>query len=243
MAGVKRPATLLAAVVEHVSEAIVRGDYAPGTRLQEVRLAAELAVSRGTIREALRELDELGLVDTVPHHGSLVSRVTLRRTRELYELRIALEGFAVRLAVEGGNLGPDARAALDARLGEMARAEADGDAISLLEAERAIHREITAHSGNGLLVDSLGRVQLQTRRLLMIHSVLRSQAADEVEMHRDLVDAVFSGDPDHAEAVVRAHIRASANRVLEQIPQMIVSPFHDGLDPRPLASRDEEAEP
>ncbi|HEY4634484.1 MAG TPA: GntR family transcriptional regulator, partial [Candidatus Limnocylindrales bacterium] len=102
MSPLQRPETLTEAVEKHIRDAIVHGDFAPGSALPEVRLAEELGTSRGTVREALRALEDQGLVDVLPHKGSFVSKVTKRKARELYSLRVVLEAFAVRLAVADG---------------------------------------------------------------------------------------------------------------------------------------------
>ena len=60
----RRPETLTTAVAKHIRDAIVRGEYPPGSALPEVRLAEQLGTSRGTVREALRTLDELGVSST-----------------------------------------------------------------------------------------------------------------------------------------------------------------------------------
>jgi DNA-binding GntR family transcriptional regulator len=219
MSTLQRPETLTAAVAKHIRDAIVQGEFPPGSALPEIRLADQLGTSRGTVREALRALEDLGLVDIVPHKGSFVSRVTKRKARELYDLRTVLEAYAVRLAVERGAFGPDGRAALEARLEHMQRAAATGDPLPMIEAERALHREIWSRCDNLLLVELLSNLQIQTRRLLIYNKVFRSDPADEIRMHRDLVAAIVSGDPSEAEAVVRGHIRASAELVLAKMPE------------------------
>ena len=65
-----RPPTLTATVAEHIREAIVRGQFIPGAPLHEVELSKSLGISRGTVREALRHLQDENLVDIVPHQGS-----------------------------------------------------------------------------------------------------------------------------------------------------------------------------
>jgi DNA-binding GntR family transcriptional regulator len=158
MTHLKRPETLTAAVATHIRDSIVRGDYPPGSPLPEIRLAQELGTSRGTVREALRALDELGLVDIEPHRGSFVSKVTKRKARELYELRGVLEGAAIHLAVEHGLLDGSARDALAGRMEAMREAAKGDDPMGLIEAERALHREIWSRCDNELLLEYLGNV-------------------------------------------------------------------------------------
>lgn len=217
MTQLKRPETLTAAVATHIRDAIVRGDYQPGSRLPEIGLAQELGTSRGTVREALRELDELGLVDIEPHRGSFVSKVTKRKARELYELRQALEGAAVRLAIEHGRLDEQAHQAIEGRMEAMRQATAGGNPMALIEAERALHREIWSRCDNQLLLEYLANVQLQTRRLLIYNKAFRADPATELKIHEELVDDVLSGGADRAEDAVRRHVRMSGDLVLAQM--------------------------
>jgi DNA-binding GntR family transcriptional regulator len=215
----KRPETLAAAVAKHIRDAIIRGEYAPGSALPEVRLADQLGTSRGTVREALRELDELGLVDIVPHRGSFVSTVTKAKARELYELRAVLEGFAVRLAIERGHLGPDSRATFEEMLAGMEAAGATGEPLAMIEAERALHRAVWSRCDNRLLLDYLAQVQVQTRRLLVYNKAFSADPAAEVRTHRALIEEILSGDSHRAETAVRDHVQESAGLVLARLPE------------------------
>jgi DNA-binding GntR family transcriptional regulator len=215
----QRPETLTEAVAHHIRDAIVRGEFAPGSALPEIRLADQLGTSRGTVREALRALEDQGLVEILPHKGSFVSRMTKRRARELYDLRMVLEAYAVRIAVERGAFSDDGRAALEDRLEALEAAAAEGDPMTMIETERALHREIWSRCDHALLLEYLSTLQLQTRRLLIYNKVFSTPPSEELAMHRDLVEAIISGDPDAAEAAMRAHIRTSATIVLAKMPE------------------------
>jgi DNA-binding GntR family transcriptional regulator len=89
-------------IVVDFRDAVLRGDYPPGSQLSEVALAESLGVSRGTVREALRTLAESGLVEVFPHRGAFVPALTIQRAKEIYSLRMVLEPFAARLAYETG---------------------------------------------------------------------------------------------------------------------------------------------
>src|SRR6476661_4534885 len=92
-----------------IRQRIVAGDLAPGTRLTEMSLAEDLALSRGTIRAALQQLVREGLVDQVPYTGWAVVRLGPRDLWELYTLRESLEGLAARLAAQAIDAGNAAR--------------------------------------------------------------------------------------------------------------------------------------
>ena len=219
MTQLERPDTLTAAVAKHIRDAIVRGDFAPGSALPEIRLAEQLGTSRGTVREALRALEDQGLVDVLPHKGSFVSQVTRRNAAELYSLRMVLEAFAVRLAVERGAFTGGGRTALEQRMEALQSAVESGEPMDLVEAERALHREIWFRCDHQLLLDVLADLQIQTRRLLIFNRIFeRRSLSDEIKTHAALVGAVLSGDPDRAEAAARDHIRRSSELVLAKMP-------------------------
>ena len=219
MSPLQRPETLTEAVAKHIRDAIVHGDFAPGSALPEVRLADDLGTSRGTVREALRALEDEGLVDVFPHKGSFVSKVTKRKARELYAIRAVLEGFAVRLAVASRGLEGSAGAAIRERMARLETVARAGDPLATIEAERALHREIWSRCDNELLRELMTTLQLQTRRLLIYNKVFRSTVDEEIATHRDLVEAVLSGDPGRAEAAMADHVNESAERVLASMPE------------------------
>jgi DNA-binding GntR family transcriptional regulator len=219
MSALRRPETLPEAVARHIRDGIVHGDYAPGAPLPEVRLADELGISRGTVREALRALEDQGLVDVVAHRGSFVSLVTRRAASDVYELRAVLEAFAVRLTVERGWFAAGGHAIVDDRLGALRAAAALGDPMAMIEAERALHRELWSHCGNDQLLAFMGTLQVQTRRLLMFNRAFSANPEDEVNLHERLVATVLAGDAAAAEAAIRAHVRRSADLIIERIPE------------------------
>jgi DNA-binding GntR family transcriptional regulator len=94
------PRTLADAAVSILHAAILNGDFAPGERLRIEDLAARLDMSPMPVREALRELDALGLVEHTPHRGAKVAELSLDDLRETAEVRLALETLAVRRAAE-----------------------------------------------------------------------------------------------------------------------------------------------
>lgn len=73
-----RPETLVSAVISYIRDAIIRGEFPPGSQLAEQALSRQLATSRGTVREALRALAEPGLVQIFPHRGAFVSQLSAR---------------------------------------------------------------------------------------------------------------------------------------------------------------------
>lgn len=127
--------TLREVVADRIRTMILAGDLAPGERLFEDHLAAQLGVSRNPVREALRALESTGLVEVVPRRGAYVARFDPERTRQLLDLRGVLEGYAAELACR--NHRPE-------DLDELRRCLADGRAATAAgDTGRAagLHRE------------------------------------------------------------------------------------------------------
>jgi len=87
-------------IFEKLQQAIFSGKFKSGERITEKEIAEELRVSRTPVREALYRLASTGLIKIIPHRGFLISRWSSREIKDVIELRIALEVFAVKLAIQ-----------------------------------------------------------------------------------------------------------------------------------------------
>ena len=90
--------TLSEGVFQNLKEEIVLGNIPQGQKISEVNLATRFNISRGPLREALRQLESINLIERTPHSGSKVISLTYSKIRELYQIREAMEGYATRLA-------------------------------------------------------------------------------------------------------------------------------------------------
>src|SRR5437763_14293712 len=95
-----RHRTMAEAALERLREAIILGELTPGAPLRLEDLARQLGMSISPIREAVRQLEALGLAEHVPHHGAKVMALDVEELRELFSVRLALESMAVRRAAE-----------------------------------------------------------------------------------------------------------------------------------------------
>jgi DNA-binding GntR family transcriptional regulator len=213
-----RPLGLTDVVVTHIRDAIVRGEYAPGQQLAEASLAASLGTSRGTVREAMRVLADLGLVSRSLHRGPVVTLMTPQRAEEVYALRALLESFAARVAVERGHV--DARAML--KLAGLA--EKIGEAVvtgieGMVEADMRFHWELSALAGHELLLEHLSAIQTHSRRLLVYSDLYRPAFGEVVQRHRYLIEVLQGGDPIAVESAISNHVvevgRTIVGRMIE----------------------------
>ena len=180
---------------------ILGGHYRPGERLVELRIAAEFATSQGPVREALRELEATGLVTNVPRRGTYVAAVLADGLREIYAVRGALEEQATRQATARGacDLG-----ALQASVDAMRAAARDGDVPGVIEHSVAFHSAIMEAAGNRLLLNIWRALRIETRTTITM-LVDGLDLPEIAESHQPIVDAIRSGDAEHAARVAREH--------------------------------------
>ncbi|GAB2955999.1 GntR family transcriptional regulator [Nonomuraea fastidiosa] len=182
-----------------IVEGLINGRWAPGDRIVERRLAAELGVSQAPVREALRELETLRLIETSPNKGAQVRGFTEADLREVYQVRAGLEETAVRL----GRPSPDA---LRDNLRHLRRAIATGSRTDQVRHGVAFHREIVAAAGNEVLLsvwESLG-VEVWTHLSIRL---LGLRPYDNACDHEPLVEAIERDDP-ALPALLRDHVLA-----------------------------------
>ncbi|MGH8966367.1 MAG: GntR family transcriptional regulator [Actinomycetes bacterium] len=176
---------------EFIVDGISSGRWQPGERVVERRIAAELGVSQGPVREALRQLEAQRLIESLPNRGARVRDFTERDLAEIFPVRAGLERTAVELALPGLAGCLDALEEHNRLLGEAAR---DGDLPEQMRLSIAFHRAIVESAGNRLLVsvwEGLGIELWTTLSLRLHHTEIYSKSAE----HAELIDAFRRRDP------------------------------------------------
>ncbi|MCD0446524.1 GntR family transcriptional regulator [Glycomyces sp. A-F 0318] len=192
-------------VYQALRERIVTVGLRPGARLIERDLAAEFAVSRIPLREALQRLAADGLVTAVPGQGSIVTVPTPKDIEDLFDVRAGLEPLAARLAARNADAG------VLERLRECAGPREDD--ASRTEANAAFHRELVAAAGNPLLGQIMG--PLEARMRWLFHLTVERDPARQREEHAELLEALEAADADRAAAIALAHLEEGRGPTLE----------------------------
>ena len=201
--------TLRERALEALRLAITSGQYRPGDHLGEVELAGHLGVSRGTVREALRHLQQEGLVTAGNRNMLRVNSLSRREVRELFRVRAVLEGLAVTDIIASSR-----RDAAVATLREAVSrlAESGGDFAANLEADLGFHLLMCQLSGNTMLVDSWRHLEGRIRVTIMSGEAPGAPTMMARDRHALIVDAIESGDAAAATAVVEQHMAAAAEQ-------------------------------
>lgn len=204
--------TLRDRVVSALRESIVSGRIPPGTRLSEPSLARELRVSRGPIREAIRELAAEGLVRIEARIGTFVTHPEAREVEETFAIKGALEGLAARLAC-GQGTEASRRARLMPLLEALDRAAIEADSATYLACSRRFHEAIVELAGNARLAAMHRTINDQVMRLcgpLVTPDTTARYSQDD----RAVTAAIVANRPAQAERIARAHVARAVEGLL-----------------------------
>ncbi|WP_419994279.1 GntR family transcriptional regulator [Streptomyces boninensis] len=201
------PSSLREQIREHIVEGIISGRWKPGERIVERRIATELEVSQTPVREALRELESLRLIESSPNKGVRVRDLTAADLEEIYPVRAGLEQIAAELAA--ARLAQDV-SALEPHVAALREADAAGDSEAQVRHTVAFHRELVRAAGNSVLLHTWEGLGIEVFTSLSIRW-LGTHHESYAEEHQDVVDAFRRGDPEIA-ALVKTHVLGCAPR-------------------------------
>ncbi len=190
---------------------ILNEEYVPGQKLNEVTLANELEISRTPIREALKQLELEGLVRSVPNKGVRVLGFSARDIDDMFEIRIALEGLAIELAIERMDEQHLKRIKDVFEMMEYYTLKEDHEKISSLNIEYhdAIYQSTCSQYFAQLLKDINYYVSVTSR-----HSISQPERLDTaLEEHKEILKAILAKDKKRAREMIRRHIRSTQNLV------------------------------
>lgn len=205
--------SLVEQTLELLRDSIITGALPPGTRLLETDLAKELGISRGTLREALRMLENEGLVESFPGRGSYVAHLSERDIREVYSLRSLLEKEAVRLAID--NMTQDDVRQLQRTLDRMIEAADRGDAAEVNQYDLRFHQTIWALAEHQRLQEVLEGILSQVRMYLTVNTQLYEDLAAGIADHVQIMEAIQKRDKELAARNMGKHLDDAAALVTE----------------------------
>jgi DNA-binding GntR family transcriptional regulator len=189
---------------------ILSGHYSPGSRLVETRIAQELGISQAPVREALRDLEQLGCVVHEAFRGCSVRELSIDDLLEAFPVRAALESVAARLAAD--KISDDELALLDGFVDTMRAAAEDGDAMAESAADAAFHATIVQAARNGVLARQWEQLQPHARTFISI-SLPASARGPVADRHLPILDALRARDPERAATAMHDHLSEVADRL------------------------------
>lgn len=197
-------------LLDKLRKLVLSGEYPPGAPLPELFLAEEFDVSRTPVREALKQLENEGLVEIRPKVGTFVRIPTRREIVELFQLKESLEGLAASLLARRGHV-PEMDI-LKRNIEESERAERNADSAAYAELVHEFHWTIVRGSDNSKLVEHYGRLmnQLAYHRIVLKTVERPARMRASIREHQSVFDALLEKDPVGAELAMRGHVNASS---------------------------------
>jgi DNA-binding GntR family transcriptional regulator len=193
--------------------AITTGQLTPGTHLVETDLSEALQISRGTLREAMRQLQQEGLISAGARGRLSVRHLDAKEIKDIFDVRAALESLAAReLASRENRAG--AVAELRKAVADMEKWAAS-NLEDRIEADLKFHRTMCHLTGNETLLHQWTSLEGSIRMSIMFAGVDRALKNMDAKRHYDIVDAIESGDADNAAATVRDHMAGAATVLVD----------------------------
>lgn len=202
-------------VRNHLRNQIFEGTLKPGDRIVESRLARDLGISQTPVREALRELEQMGLVVSYPNRGASVRRIEPKDAEEMYTLRAHLEVLGIDLLLD--HLADSDLDALNGFIDGMLAAADANDPERLTELDTSFHEYILTRSGNSLLLRTWQGISPLNWTMLTVIRLKDRNLTELAERHQPIVDALKSGDRTQAEAAIRDHVLNLGERVVGEL--------------------------
>jgi DNA-binding GntR family transcriptional regulator len=183
---------------------IVDGTLLPGDRIKELQIAKELGTSQAPVREAIRCLETLGYIDHIPHVGAMVKSFNRREMEEAYQVREAVEVFAVAGLAEAHS---SVLAVLGQCLNDMQAAVEQREIQMFTKADNRFHRAIVEFSGNSTMVSVWDSLKIQVQVVgTLVEAAMPLQTI--FELHPPIVEALRQQRSSEASALLTDHYRA-----------------------------------
>ena len=206
---------LTSKVADKIREFIILGKFKPGERLVESKLAESLGISRQPIREAFRILELEHLITLIPRKGAYISEISLQETKEIYEIRAMIEGFAAQLAIP--HLTQKDLSRLELIFDLMEKAIRENNLEKVIQYNLSFHQKIVSLSKNGNLAKVYRSMLLPVRRYQKMGLSLHSSWVVSLEEHREILEALNSRDIKRAEEMCRNHVLKAEKRLIDRL--------------------------
>ncbi|GAB1147083.1 GntR family transcriptional regulator [Shewanella algae] len=222
----EKSSTLVDQILVQIQTSIIKGELAPGSKINEQALALKYGISRGPTREALQILERQRLVVRIPHVGARVAAMTVAELNDLYELRSTLEAMACELATK--RITDEQLSQLWQLLARQEAALAEGDTYFQEEGDVDFHYQIIRASGNKHLQETLIGGLYHLLRMYRYQCTNKNRPVKAIAEHRRIVEAIAQRDAELAGLLMRRHIEQGRRNTELRLKQLQAE--HAALD-------------
>ncbi|MDX9916224.1 MAG: GntR family transcriptional regulator [Sphaerochaeta sp.] len=210
--GKKIALTIKDQVYNIIKENILAERYKPGERVSEIVLANELGVSRSPVRSAINELVGEGLLEAKPHHYVRVRKLTEKEIIDVYEMRLLVEQYAIRKAVE--TLDDKMRHQLKKFANDFRTCCTYDHLTKYVELDTRFHQYLIDLTGNQLVIDTFARIgaMITSFRIISLKSLERFN--ESIVEHTGIIEGICDGDAERAIEACRVHLTLAKNEIV-----------------------------
>lgn len=209
--------SLSAKVFEELEDGILSGQIPSGESLIELKLSSEMGVSRTPVREAIRMLEQKGLVQIIPNKGAVVLGISEKDLKDIYTIRMYIEGLASRWAAENINEEQMRELTEIVDLQEFYNIKQANGKINDLDSR--FHEKIYEISGSRTLQHTLSDLHHMIQRYRKLSFSTQGRAQKAIQEHREILDAICRHDEGEAERLTIQHIANARENLLHIIKE------------------------
>lgn len=196
-------------VLSSLRKYVLNGELKPGDQLIEATIANQMQVSRGPVRDALKQLENEGLVVNIPRKGTFVRKLNKEDFKQIYELRAYLESLAVKLAIEKLDENPELISFLTKVVKQMGEVAKEEDIAQIADFDLEFHRAICESSKNHYLIEAWMRIRSLIRLCLITDLAYKNYLKTEQD-HNMIIDAIMGKNINLGEERIKSHIGSSS---------------------------------
>jgi len=201
-------------VIRHIYEGLMEGKYSSGEKILESVLASDLGLSRAPVREGLRELVSIGLLEYRPQVGNFIATLSPKEIIDSYVARGILEGFAVAQGVD--NFTPDDINRLAEMAQKMEQLARKNQRKALIELGQDFHNELFSHCSNAQVVAFTEQLSLKLHLLFYKHWAKVYGPEEIRDRHLEIVETLRKKDTARLELLIREHYIDTGRNIVEQ---------------------------
>ena len=202
-------------VFEVLEQQILNGTYAVGDQLVEQKISQELGVSRTPVREALRQLELDSLVTTIPNKGTFVIGISTDDIKDIYTIRIAIEGISAKWAAE--RITDEQVKELENVVELQEFYSSKNEILQIVQLDTKFHETIYEISGSRTLKNTLKSFHTHLKRARETSFFSAGRTRRAVEEHREIFEAIASHDGERAKELTEKHITNARDNILNLI--------------------------
>jgi DNA-binding GntR family transcriptional regulator len=198
-------------VVDYLKGKILTGEYREGDRINEVRVAEELNISRAPVREGIKELESHGLLKRVPRKGCFVTKMSLKDIKEIYDIRIALESSIIETLIKEKKLDKEDFEKLTAIVDEMMEIANSEEAIQnktikFNEKDMEFHQILWEKADSPRKMKILSDLHVQLQFAMFIDSRITGNLLSTVRSHYDIIKYLWEENIEKSKEVLKNHV-------------------------------------